>query len=614
MMEEIFNNLQKDYSIAMEYYSKGEYTFYFRNIRPALEWLCKFVIADQLDGKCNPSDMFSGSKILRWVGGDYRIQLNNGKGPKGRQLTDLMLSSFLFKRKDVREAKLDERLKGLRESMQMFCNCIRRFYSVASSGNHSSVPSDQIKCDATKYASILSDFISFLINDEILNKNNRENLSCLELTRIVDANEIESINYEKQLINEQYIKQKQELEAALKQLEEYKSWQEDMIRHSEESIAEKDRRIKELEDEIEKKSVAASVVTLSKPMDTPQERPNTDLDLPDEKIDFDQEDIILAADKESLLVCGCAGSGKSVIAMKKARQLHEQGADVITIAYTKSLNNYMSKGISSDIGRFYYHYQWKKAGRVSADYIIVDEIQDFTADEIIEFVNAAKKHFFFFGDSAQSIYAPFKNGILSMEQISKLTKLEPMMLYTNYRLPRPVAKITQKYVGVNVEPYSEQTYVNDSILLPSIVKYDDKESQVNAIAEVIEANKDKSIGIFLPENSMVLDFCKKLSLHDTSFEFKYELQKATGNRRKYEPYNTLDFSNILPKVMTYHSAKGLQFDIVILPWYNGASTVDEKKALYVAMTRTQSQLIITYADNLKSPLSGVPEILYKRGL
>ena len=94
----------------------------------------------------------------------------------------------------------------------------------------------------------------------------------------------------------------------------------------------------------------------------------------------------------------------------------------------------MSKGIPSDIGRFYYHYQWKKAGQVSADYIIVDEIQDFTADEIIEFVTAAKKHFFFFGDSAQSIYAPFKNGILSMEQISKLTKLEPMMLYTNYRL------------------------------------------------------------------------------------------------------------------------------------------------------------------------------------
>lgn len=92
------------------------------------------------------------------------------------------------------------------------------------------------------------------------------------------------------------------------------------------------------------------------------------------------------------------------------------------------------------------------------------------------------------------------------------TKLEPMMLFTNYRLPRSVAKITQGYVGVNVEPYSERTYANNSTLLPSIVKYEDRESQVIAIAEIIEASNDKSIGIFLPDNSMVLEFCKQLSL------------------------------------------------------------------------------------------------------
>lgn len=89
--------------------------------------------------------------------------------------------------------------------------------------------------------------------------------------------------------------------------------------------------------------------------------------------------------------------------MKKARQLHEQGADVVTIAYTKSLNNYMRKGIPSDIGRFYYHYQWEKAGLPSADYIIVDEIQDFSADEIIEFINAAKAFFLFWRFSSVNL-------------------------------------------------------------------------------------------------------------------------------------------------------------------------------------------------------------------
>lgn len=613
-MEEIFKNLRNDYTLAMESYGRNEYRYYFRNIRPAIEWLCKLVIADQLDGKCNPSDIFDGTKILRRAGGDYSIQHGTNKEIKGRQLMDVMFYSFLYNRRDVRETRLDEKLKGLRENMEMFSSCLRRFYSVASASSHSSIQTDGIKHIATKYAYILSDYISFLIDNEILNDSNIAGLSSLKLTQIVDAGEIESINSEKRLISEQYLKQKHELEAALIQIEEFKRQQEEMIRSSEESISQKNKRIKELEEEIEKKKTVSSVEIHSRPLTIPKERSNSDLDLADDNIDYDQEDIILAAEEESLLVCGCAGSGKSVIAMKKARQLHELGADVITIAYTKSLNNYMKSGIPAEIGRFYYHHQWRKAGCPSADYIIVDEIQDFTSEEIIEFVQASRKHYFFFGDSAQSIYAPFKKDVMSMEQISELTKLEPMMLFTNYRLPRSVAKITQGYVGVNVEPYSERTYANNSTLLPSIVKYEDRESQVIAIAEIIEASNDKSIGIFLPDNSMVLEFCKQLSSLDIPFEFKYELQKASGKKRGYEPYDTLDFTNILPKVMTYHSAKGLQFDIVILPWFEGATSDDERKALYVAMTRTQNQLLITYSDVLCPPLNFVPEVMYRQSL
>lgn len=613
-MEDLFKNLRNDYTLATESYGKSEFIYYFRNIRPAIEWLCKLVIADQLDGKCKPSDIFDGTKTVRRSGGDYIIQSGTHREIKGRQLTETMLSSFLYNRKDIRENRLDEQLKGLKESMEMYSSCLRRLYSVASASSHSSTPTNEIKHNATKYASILSDFISFLIVNKILNENNNARLSTLKLIQIVDAEEVASIESEKKLISEQYLKQKQELETALIQIEEFKRQQEEMIRSSEESISEKDKRIKELEDEIEKKKAVSSVEIHSRSLTIPKKRSNSDLDLADDMIDYDQEDIILAAEEESLLVCGCAGSGKSVIAMKKARQLHERGIDVITIAYTKSLNNYMKSGIPSEIGRFYYHHQWKKAGSPSADYIIVDEIQDFTPDEVKEFVRASRKHYFFFGDSAQSIYAPFKKDVMSMEQISGLTKLEPMMLFTNYRLPRSVAKITQGYVGVNVEPYSERRYVNNSTILPSIVKYEDRESQVIAIAEVIEASKDKSIGIFLPDNSMVLEFCKQLSSLDVPFEFKYELQRASGKKRGYEPYNTLDFTNILPKVMTYHSAKGLQFDVVILPWFNGATSDDERKALYVAMTRTKNQLLITYYDVLCSPLNNVPEVLYKQSL
>lgn len=615
-MNTLFDNFQKDYNIAISSYERGDYTYFFRNIRPALEWLCKFVVDDQLDGKCKSSDIFDGTKILRRSGSEYMIQNGTRKHINGRQLMETMMNAFMCKRKDVREARYDENLKSLRERMDMYSSCLRRFYSVASAGNHSSTDATDSKRNATKYASILSDFISFLIDEQILSPDNSAKLTSLKLIKVIDAREIETVQAEKQLISQQFRKQKEELDEVRRQLELLKQKREEAIRNSQESMSEKDEQIKQLQDEIDKKKAISSVIIKSKPVTTPVERSNSDLDLADDKIDFDQEDIILAANESSLLVSGCAGSGKSVIAMKKARQLHEHGCDVITIAYTKSLSNYMQSGISADIGRFYHYQQWKNLGAPSADYVIVDEIQDFTADEILEFVQAAKKNFFFFGDTAQSIYAQYKKGVLSMDEISTLVNLKPMVLFTNYRLPRPIAKISQKYVGVNVEPYSDKTYANQSSILPSIVKFNDDEDQIIAIADIIEANKDKTIGIFLTSNAQVLEFCRQLSALDMTFEFKYELHKAKvkAGLTGYEPYNTLNFTNKLPKIMTYHSAKGLQFDIVILPWFKGAKSVDERKELYVAMTRSHSQLIITYKDTLNAPLKSVPTILYKQSL
>lgn len=613
-MEQLFSQFKNDYSLAMENYRKGAYTYFFRNIRPAIEWLCKLIIADMVEGKSKPSDIFNGEKVIRRSGSEYSIQSGNRNSLRGRQLTDVVLSSFLLKRKDVREARLDEILKALRENMEMYCGCIKRFYSVASASNHSSERTDEADVEATKYASILSDFISFLIEYKILNEENLARLRTIAPVRIVDERKLAEIQNEKQLIASQYNKQKAELEEALNKIEESKKQQEEIIRKSQESASEKEERIRQLESEIELMKKASSIQISSHNIKSPDKRSGSELDLDDDKMDYDQEDIILATDSQSLIVCGCAGSGKSVIAMKKAKALYESGADVVTIAYTKSLNNYMRSGISSDIGRFYYHHQWKKACCPTADYLIVDEIQDFTEEEIKEFIRSAKKHFYFFGDSAQSIYTPFKRGIINMKRISELSGLGPMMLHTNYRLPRTVAKITQKYVGVNVEPYSDRIYKNESSNLPRIMQCEDLETQTIALADFIEANNDKSIGVFLPDNAAVLQFCEQLSSLGVAFEFKYELQKARGHKSGYKPFNTLDFSNLLPKVMTYHSAKGLQFEIVILPWYRGASTEDEKKALYVAMTRTQSQLIITYTGELKSPLKEVPKLLYKTGL
>lgn len=113
-------------------------------------------------------------------------------------------------------------------------------------------------------------------------------------------------------------------------------------------------------------------------------------------MDDDQLDLIGDNIGKSMIVAGCAGSGKSVIAMYKAQQILESGGDVILIAYTKSLNRYMCQGKANTLDKkFFYHWQWIDQGMPSADYIIVDEIQDFDKQEILQFIHAAKNAFIF---------------------------------------------------------------------------------------------------------------------------------------------------------------------------------------------------------------------------
>ena len=170
-----------------------------------------------------------------------------------------------------------------------------------------------------------------------------------------------------------------------------------------------------------------------------------------------RSDLIERTNDANMLVTGPAGCGKSLIALHKAKQLLNSGHDVILIAFTKSLRAFMQQG-NKNSTYFYHYWKWLKNGCPSADYIIVDEIQDFTYKEIQEFIKAAKKYYFFFGDTAQSIMTVGDRKPLSIEDLSKNLGLTPLRLYSNYRLPRAVARITQDYVGVGVPKFSEKIY------------------------------------------------------------------------------------------------------------------------------------------------------------
>ena len=614
-MEEIKKFLKHDYDIAVDAFNKKDYRGFFRNIRPAIELLCKLLIHEFVSDENLAEDIISGNVSVKKdrTREQYIIE-NDFRRIQGSALAAILPWVYFFKHSDVAFSKVDQRKKRLKKGIETNAANLYQWYSTASElGSHTGASSMNDEKQALACATFFPGFFDFMKSNNVLFPSTISFFDSLASFKFSNGNEeLEKANA---VIEEQraaiLTAKKLQLEAEKEQMLLGKK------------TAEMESKIKEQQQEIDRlKDQLAQTV----PIDTHEEDeepivinrnsndllsklrlPSSNWDVEEESMDDDQLDLIERTLDKSMLVAGCAGSGKSVIAMHKAEQIAHQGEDVILIAYTKSLTSFMNVGKPIGPYKFYYHYQWIRQGKPQADYVIVDEIQDFTQEEIQDFMQAAKKYYMFFGDTAQSIYKQYGKQTLTIEEIGKLTGLNVLKLYNNYRLPRSVAKITQDYVGVNVDPYKEKVYQNKEKGLPYIIFKGSIEEQVEAIRTIISNNAGISIGILLPSNELALNVSEELRKKGIGCELKYSTDMKTDSRY----IDTLDFATIMPKVMTYHSAKGLQFDIVILPMYNGASDNESRKALYVAMTRTMHKLYVFYSTpKLAYPLSDVPTRLY----
>ena len=320
-----------------------------------------------------------------------------------------------------------------------------------------------------------------------------------------------------------------------------------------------------------------------------------------------------------LIVKGCAGSGKSILALWRAKQIQEANiGSYLFITFTKTLKQYMADGISQiglDDDRITYDWYWQnKMNCQAADYIIIDEVQDFSKSTIDLFKEKAKKALILFGDSAQQLYenrASWSSGyggtpIGSMEAISVHLDRDLRELSFNHRLPKKIGRFVDHIhfndVGLEIKCKNEGTEK------PKVLRYDSLYSQLDAIAEIIKNRNFEDVGILFRHNDDVRDAYKYLSEKGLNVEAKYDDKKDYRNNKM-----TLNFNSDNPKLMTYHSSKGLQFEAVFLPECT-CSDNDDKNPLYVALTRTYQSLYIMHSGNLSSFFDAVPTNLYETSL
>ena len=194
-MEQLKNNFKRDYELSVNSFNSKDYTSFFRNIRPAIEWLCKLVIYDALGVKKGLS-LINGSLSICWRK-DIRIyQISEcppQRNPSGREFCDLAVQSFYCQNTDVTSSRCDERKKRLKRGLDSYAAEFSRYYSIASElGHHTGDTDMQLNIQAISCASFFESYYDFLNSHKVLGNSTISFLQGLKKFTYEDPTMLES--------------------------------------------------------------------------------------------------------------------------------------------------------------------------------------------------------------------------------------------------------------------------------------------------------------------------------------------------------------------------------------------------------------------------------------
>lgn len=236
-------------------------------------------------------------------------------------------------------------------------------------------------------------------------------------------------------------------------------------------------------------------------------------------------------------------------------------------------------------------------------HIIVDEGQDFSPMMIKSLVNAvgAGGSFTFFGDVAQQIYGSRLTWRDSGINADKVWRFD-----VNYRNPATItdfaSDITKSEYWLQDPDMVKATAPVAEGPKPILVSFFDKQSEMNWVVDrAISTGKTSSTVIVCRNRSDIDDFMRVL--------------RNKGCAATEIDKNTPGYAHIKTVYLaTFHSAKGLEFDNVFVPYLSMdkfpdpdtvSSAVSEEdvyaneiKLLYVAATRSKYGLYMTYSGTL----------------
>lgn len=305
------------------------------------------------------------------------------------------------------------------------------------------------------------------------------------------------------------------------------------------------------------------------------------------------------------IITGVPGSGKTTVTLMRAERLVNEGKNIKVFTYQNllllSLKNIAAGEVSSTMHSFYKWYKTtfeylepshtevemmaKMKDYTSYDEILIDEGQDFE-ERIYRALLPKCKTMTVGADNAQKIH---ERGLSSDQIESELEKTKgtnQVRLEYNYRNTFEIYNFSRHFVPFNLRannPLTLDKIPKGAGNTPIVFQTLSETENLQRLRILLEDAGNKNTAILCFRQSEVDDYYNKVQ------KLGFKCSKFHGAHR-----GNGEIENVL--ITTYKSAKGLEFQVVILPDMHNAMIDEDQTSehYYVGCTRAKENLYLIF--------------------